>query len=23
DLPHLQVHQHGGSVRHIFFPWET
>ncbi|EFW7889420.1 RHS repeat protein, partial [Shigella sonnei] len=19
DLPHLQVHQHGGSVRHIFF----
>ncbi|MUZ50205.1 RHS repeat family protein, partial [Shigella flexneri] len=21
DLPHLQVHQHGGSVRHIFFPW--
>ncbi|HFR0718309.1 TPA: RHS repeat-associated core domain-containing protein, partial [Shigella flexneri] len=20
DLPHLQVHQHGGSVRHIFFP---
>ncbi|EHX1676794.1 RHS domain-containing protein, partial [Shigella flexneri] len=23
DLPHLQVHQHGGSVRHIFFPRET
>ncbi|SVH76995.1 RHS repeat-associated core domain-containing protein [Shigella flexneri] len=23
DLPHLQVHQHGGSVRHIFSPWET
>lgn len=23
DLPHLQVHQHGGSVRHIFFPWEA
>ncbi|EFW8767691.1 TPA: RHS repeat-associated core domain-containing protein [Shigella flexneri] len=23
DLPHLQVHQHGGCVRHIFFPWET
>ncbi|WP_236941961.1 MULTISPECIES: RHS repeat-associated core domain-containing protein, partial [unclassified Escherichia] len=23
DLPHLQVHQHDGSVIHIFFPWET
>ena len=23
DLPHLQVHQHDGSVIHIFFPWGT